>query len=268
MNFALAPETLTGLAPVPFLRAAATAGFQHVGLRVIEGRGNVSADDAPALASTPATLAEIRAILDGEGLTVTELEWASLDGTAEIAAYRPGLDIGASLGARHLCAVITDREPTRALDSFAALCALAAEHDIAVDIEFVPFTSIRTIAEAADLVRRSGAANAGILFDALHHMRGGGTRAGLAAYRHLVRQAQLCDAPAEAPESKGDRIRETLHSRLLPGEGGADLTAALELLTPETPFSLEIPHRQRLAEQGSEAYARHALAAAKACFGV
>lgn len=267
MDFALAPETLTGVGPVPFLRAAAAAGFRHVGLRVAEGHGDIGESaELPALVRSPATVAEVRRILDGEELKVSELEWAGLDGSNEIEAFRPAFEIGAGFGARHFCVVCTDRDPVRAVDRFAALCAVAAEYGLIVDIEFVPFTAVRTIGDAAALVRRSGAANAGILFDMIHHLRGGGDRAALAAHRRLVRQVQLCDAPAEAPGTKGDRIRQTLRHRLLPGEGGADIAGALGELRPDVPFSLEVPNRARLAAEGAVAYARRVGEAARQCF--
>jgi sugar phosphate isomerase/epimerase len=264
MDFALAPETLTGARPAVFLRCAAKAAFRHVGLRVIEGHGEIGDGDVvPSLVRSAAAVVEVGHILDGEGLRVTELEWVGLDGTNDINAFRPGLEIGARFGGRHLCAVSTDPDPIRAVDAFAALCALAAEHGMIVDIEFVPFTAVRTIAEAATLVRASRAANAGILLDAMHWLRGGGTIADIVPHGALVRQVQLCDAPTEAPASKGDRIRETLQARLLPGEGGCDLAALLAVAQPAVPFSLEVPNRARLAEEGAVHYARRVHDAAR-----
>ncbi|ATE66219.1 sugar phosphate isomerase/epimerase family protein [Rhizorhabdus dicambivorans] len=260
MQFALAPETLTGIGPAEFLRVAAQVGFRHAGLRVIEGQGAL---DAPALVRSPTTIADVRRILDGEGLVISELEWVGLDGATDIAALGAGLEIGAGFGARHLCAVVTDSDPARAVDRFAALCEFAAEFGLIVDVEFVPFTAIRTIDEAADLVARSGAGNAGIMFDIIHHLRGGGDRAAMVRHRALVRQVQLCDAPAQAPQAKGDRIRETLQHRLLPGEGGGDVIGALAALRPEVPISIEAPNHARLAAEGAVAYARRAREAAE-----
>src|SRR5204863_9803937 len=112
--------------------------------------------------------------------------------------------------------------------AFAGLCDRAAEHGLLVHIEFLPWSRIRDVTAAWEIVRRADRANGGVLLDAWHFFRSG---ADLAALRAVpgdrVLGLQLDDGPND-PEP--DLPGASLHERLLPGAGELDLHALLGTL--------------------------------------
>jgi sugar phosphate isomerase/epimerase len=52
---------------------------------------------------------------------------------------------------------------------------------------------------------------------------------------------QLCDAPAERPTDVEGLLRQARAERLMPGDGGLDLTGILRALPDGLPIGLEIP---------------------------
>src|ERR1700722_14011198 len=109
----------------------------------------------------------------------------------------------------------------------ARLCDRAAGFGARVHLEFIPFTIVRTLRIAWDLVRAADRPNGGLVFDTWHFFRGDpdfDVLAGIPGDRIFC--VQLDDAPAEP---KGSLREETQH-RLLPGDGGLDLAGAVKAL--------------------------------------
>ena len=95
----------------------------------------------------------------------------------------------------------------------------AARYKLHVCLEFAIYTGVRTLAEAARLVKQSGRSNASVLIDALHFSRSGGLPSHVAQVEpSLLRYAQLCDAAPGMPTEAADLIREARTGRLLPGD--------------------------------------------------
>jgi sugar phosphate isomerase/epimerase len=110
---------------------------------------------------------------------------------------------------------------------FGRLCDRAAGFDARVHLEFIPFTIVRTLRIAWDLVRAAGRPNGGLVFDTWHFFRGEPefeVLAGIPGDRIFC--VQLDDAPAVP---RGSLREETSH-RLLPGDGALDLVAAIRAL--------------------------------------
>jgi sugar phosphate isomerase/epimerase len=66
------------------------------------------------------------------------------------------------------------------------------------------------------------------------------------------------------PDTHEGLIQAARCGRLLPGEGDIDLARIWRSLAAAVPVSVEIPNDRRVAQVGVEAWAREALAAAKA----
>lgn len=129
----------------------------------------------------------------------------------------------------------------QAAEIFAGLCDRAKEHNIGCAIEFLPWTGIKDVTAAAEIVRRAGRANGGILFDTWHHLRGTNDDEALRAvpgeYIHAV---QINSAPAEA---NGNPMVESMHERLLPDEGDIDvanLIGILDSIGSKAPIGIEV----------------------------
>lgn len=249
----LAPLSLPDSGPAAFLRCAGSAGYDHVALRLIGGDpGHPPADMVPLVRSA-SELADLRAILDGEGLTVREIEVMTIGPDTDIAASRPMLDMAARLGASHLVVCIADPDMGRAAERLAEIAGLARAHGLLVEVEFVPYTELRTIEAATDLIRRSGAEDVGILIDALHLARSGGDPAAVAAVApERLRCLQLCDARRSSP---ADLIHEARTCRQAPGTGELDLAGLLRAMPADAALCVEAPHIEREAAIGSVAFA-------------
>jgi len=249
-------------------RAAAAAGFAGLSL---------FADDVHRARAQGLSDADLRAVLRDHGLAVAELDpllsWLPQpEGggglRAEGRAFQAhGEDdfyaIADALGgARAINAVLADPpdDPGRVADAFAALCERAAAHGLLVTLEFLPWTRIGDAAAAARIVERAGRGNGGVMLDAWHHARSGAPHASVRAAR--VAGIQLSDAPAR-PEP--DPIDETLHRRLLPGAGDADLVGLLRHLAAggcRAPIGVEV-FSDALAALPVDELARRAAAATR-----
>lgn len=169
-------------------------------------------------------------------------------------------------------ATATSDVPIDALaEHFAALCLRAADFGADVHLEFIPFTIIRNLRTAWDIVRIADEPNSGLVFDTWHFFRSDADFATLAAVPgERVLQIQLDDAPAVASGT----LREETQRRLLPGDGEFDLTRVLraldeigalrwlgpEVISPEL-AALPIDEAAALALSRSRAVVERALAA-------
>jgi sugar phosphate isomerase/epimerase len=250
-------------------RAAAAAAAGFAGLSLF-------ADDYRRARAQGLSDADLRSVLRDHGLAVAELDpllsWLPDDGagaglSAEGRAFAGhGEDefyaIADALGARALNAVLADppADLARVADAFGALCDRAAAHGLLVTLEFLPWTRIGDAATAARIVAQAGRPDGGVMLDSWHHARSGAPHASIPA--PLVAAIQLADAPAR-PEP--DPIDETLHRRLLPGAGDADLAGLLRHLAAggcRAPIGVEV-FSDALAALPVEELAMRAAAAAR-----
>ena len=216
------------VAPAEAAGAAAAAGFDAVGFRF----------DAPG--PSDAEAAALRRRVDDLGLAVLDIEYVKLTQDDEAAAWHRRLvELGAVLGAQHLLSVSYDADRARSAERFATLAA----HSTTVGgpriaVEFMVFSEVPNLAAALDVVARTGH-TVGILVDALHLSRSGGSPADLAAVDPiLLPYLQLCDAPPD--RAHDDLLHEARHLRLLPGDGALPLTDLLAAAPADAPLSLEV----------------------------
>jgi sugar phosphate isomerase/epimerase len=240
---------------------AADAGCDLVGIRVLDG---APTDPPSALMRDVALRRASIARMQDRGIQALDASAARLRSDTRAAAFGPMLDVCAELGVRHVDCSIDDPDPSRRVQSVAMLCELAAQRDLRVEIEFVPWLAIATVAQAAALVRETGATNLGILVDALHLDRSGGHPDELRSLPPAwLRVAQLCDAPACTDFSVADQIRVATKARCLPGEGVLPLTALVRALPRDIPLALEIPMQQRALHMPAVERVKAAVAASR-----
>jgi sugar phosphate isomerase/epimerase len=225
---------------IPFaerLDAASGAGFDAISLW---GRDY---DDAR---SEGLSDGDLRAMLDDHGLVVAELDpaWWWLPGASDV-HIPPELDtedvfrfgeaelfaVADALGARSMNAVDVfggSWDVDGAAEAFAGLCTRAAEHDLLVHIEWLPWSKIPDLATALHIVQLAGQPNGGLNIDALHLVRSGVPVDELAEVPGpLILGVQLDDGPLR-PEP--NLVEATLHQRQLPGKGEFDLHGIVRAL--------------------------------------
>lgn len=237
-DVSLAPLGLMDEGPVALILAAAEAGFSAVGLPLRSGALRPLRTE---IIGQP-ILREIKGACHDTGVRIFDVE-------ALVLGHLPPdlpqvLETAAELGASRISCL--GPEPSHGMGdlrdaaaALARLCQQAAGFGLTVGVEFMGFRSINSLDAAVDVIEHSGAANAGIVLDALHVHRTGATAGQIAGLpQGLVSHLQLCDARQTAPD---DLPAEARGDRLLPGEGVIPLRAIMDALPKGTPMSLEIP---------------------------
>lgn len=225
--------TFLHLAPQEFVRVARGAGFGFVGLRF-----HPVAPGMPHWLPDRAQLLALQGTLQDEGLEVYDIETVVIDARLDPEDLRPMMDAAATLGAERInvCADLFNGLE----DKFAAICALAGERGMGIDIECMAWRGINTPQACLKLIDKSGAANAGYLLDALHHIRCGGTPESIARIGNIA-SAQLCDAPGPPPTGTEGLIAEARSGRCPPGAGDLPLRDIAAALPARTRISVEVP---------------------------
>jgi len=196
------------------IEAAAAAGFRLFG---------------PDLVSLDAWLAggrrldELVALMDSHGLRCGELAGAvNVTERAEsIQEARHAAELAAVLKPTWVQVNVTV-EPNRAVyRAFHEICDILAAGGARAALEYLPFTPVNSIAAAQRLVEHVGTDRAGVMVDSWHHFRGPDTDAELEALPvEMISYVQFDDA---LPSIGDDVLQETLHRRVMPGEGEFDL---------------------------------------------
>jgi len=259
--FSLAHLTLLDCSPPELTEIAARAGFDFVSLRLIPF--GQPAEPRHQVATDRALLARTRRALESTGVRLLDIELARIYPDVNIREYLPALECAAELGGRHVLTSAWCSDSSFIVDRFGELCELARPLGLTIDLEFVSYAGVRTLSQAAQIVRASGCANAGICVDTLHFDRSAGDAADLARLpTEWFHYAQICDAPAEFDRDEDDQRRVAREARLFLGEGGIDVRGILANLPP-VPYSIELPNTTRRRALGSQEFARRCLSTAK-----
>ena len=260
-QFSLAHLTALHCSPPQLIEIASRAGYEFVGLRPIP----VGARNEPLhpFATDRALFARTKAALAATGVQLLDIEVARIIKEAKPRDYLPAIEAAAQLGGKHVLSSAWCDDLPYIRDFFAELCGLAQQFGLSVDLEFVTWSGIRTLNEAADLVRASRCDNAGIVIDTLHFDRCHADLTSLGSLpREWFRFVQICDAPAKYSTERDELIRIGRDARLYLGEGGIDVAGILRRL-PAVPLSIEIPNTTKLAALGAEQYARLCIETAR-----
>ncbi len=254
-RLSLAALTVLMCTPEDMVSCAAEAGYAMVGLRLIPA--TTDEPSYPDLNGDTPRVREVARRLAETGVRALDIEIFRLKPDTDIHMYRSALETGARLGAANVLVAGNDSDRARLVDRFAALCDLGAPLGLAMNLEPMPWTDVRTFADALQVVEACGRPNAAVLVDAIHFDRAGDAPAALAtAPPGRLRYLQLCDAPAERPRDMAVVLAQARTARLMPGDGGLDLAALLRAAPPGLPISLEVPMPARMRSIGAIAAAR------------
>jgi sugar phosphate isomerase/epimerase len=210
------------------------------------------------------TLDDLAAALERHDLCLAELE-------AFAVATPPGPDrermngfIDAALqladhfGVRYMQAIGPVDVPGAAgfdqvVAEFGELCDRAAVVGLTVGLEFLPFTSIATAADAVAVVNQVGRPNAGVCVDIWHHRRGP-IDVDLAATvpGSMVAAIQMNDGTLAAQHA--DYKTDCLLNRLPPGEGEME---CLEFVSTMIDIGATVPWSVEVCQQNSDGGAEH-----------
>ncbi len=248
----LCPSTL---APVSFsdvVDIAAASGFGGISLWYSlydEARKSGLSDE------------ELKAMANQKNVQIPMIEAVTQWLTGDLDAANAEMDrlfkAGRALGATSACTVflgpvIPKMEET--VERFGLACDRARSYGIALALEFLPWSGIPDLATAWEIVRRADRSNGGILLDSWHWYRSGPDEKLLRAIPgDKILCLQLNDAPEQAEENA---MLETMHRRLLLGEGDIDLTALLTLLEEigfQGPVAMEVFNKELKEKPAADA---------------
>lgn len=264
-TFSLSALTALELPPPELIEVAAATGCALVGLRLIPVTpGGI----AYPLMDDPGLLRETLARSRGSGVGIADLEIVMLQPETDVKAYRPFLEAGAALGARHVLVAGYDDDRARLIDNYAGFCREAAAFGLTGDLEFMPWTAVPDLAAAIDVVGRAAQPNGGILIDALHFDRSGSRLTDIAAVpREWLHYWQLCDAPADRPATTERMVHTARAERMIPGEGGLDLGALARAMPEDLVVSLEVPMLDLVRTVPARERVARVVAAARSLLG-
>ncbi len=177
-RLALCHFTMIEVEPPAFVELAARTGFDAVSLML---QFPASYGQRYPMTGDTRMLRETRRRLDDTGVALFDAGVCRLEPQTPVEDFAAMIEAAAYLGAHHIDVNGSDPDPDRLTDRFAALCELAASHGLAVGLEFMMSTEVKTLGDALSLIERSEATNAAITVDALHLIRSSGSAAEVAA---------------------------------------------------------------------------------------
>ena len=152
-QFSLAYLTVFGVPPPEMTYIAARAGYDFVSLRPIYmGLPNEPNFD---LSANPQLLRQTKSALGSTGVRVHDIELARVADGTDPKKYRPQLEVGAELGAKHVISSIWTSDRVFAAECFDQICDIAKPLGLTINLEFVTFASVKTLREALDVLKAS-----------------------------------------------------------------------------------------------------------------
>jgi sugar phosphate isomerase/epimerase len=237
--------TLLGAHPVHFIETAAAVGCSYVSL--FQAQVAHSPDGSPpySLIDDAQLRRDVVSCLDDCGVAIGLVDgFAVLEGQS-VERHRPSLEVATELGATRVNTVSRDPDPGRTLDETGRLVAMAAEHGLTITTEPCPVLSVRTLAEALQLVDEIGMPNFKLLIDAMHISRTGEASMVPAVDPALIDYVHMCDGLLAMPATPEEYLEEARNERMIPGDGEFPLAEMLTTLRPDVIVSTEVPLRAR-----------------------
>ncbi len=221
------------------------------------------------------SLKEMKQILDGNGLKHLELEflgdWFTVGEEKRESDVRKKMLMEAAevLGARHIKVGDFFKKKTpmpRLTESFAALCAEAAQHGTRIVFELMPFAMIDTLQDSLAMVSGAGAKNGGIAFDLWHivKLRIPYEDVARVPAQYLL-SVEINDGTFEAPWSLHE---DTINHRRFCGEGEFDVKGFVKCLLDagyKGPWGIEVLS-QEIRDKSLEYLTTHAFQTTMAQF--
>jgi len=260
-DFSLSYLTAPKMHPSEVLRIAAKTGYKAIGIRILPA---APGGEYFPLIENPHELPGILNTMQETGISICDLEMIRLNADFDVDQLKGFFEVGAKLKAKHILVAGDDPDTSRLSDAYAKLCEACAPYGLTADLEFMPWTEIKSIKDAYKVIQRANnPSNAGIIIDSLHFARSDSDISDIAKIpNHLFHYAQICDASGTKPATDAELISDARTNRLLPGEGGIDLKSIFTSISPNMPISIEIPNA-RQSQMSPTAWAQLCMDATK-----
>ena len=186
------------------------------------------------------TSREVKRRIDDTGIEAVDMEVIRLG--RSIDTGKALIEAACEVGAKNILVVSSLHSSKETAEQLSHLCSLAKAGDITICLEFMKFTSVKSLSDALEVVKLVDAPNVGILLDLLHVVRSGTTFKEIKACDpNLFPYVQWCDGTAQPVGwSDSDLITDALDDRLIPSEGKLDALTFESLFDTGIPFSIEV----------------------------
>lgn len=249
-EYSLSFLTLADVSPVEAVKIADQCGYTAVGLRLLPAAPNEA--NYPILTDL-ALIKETQIVLQDTGVKVADVEIIRITPEFEPKKYLQFLDVAQQLGAKHILIAGNDPEQARLTQNFAAFCELSKQYGLSCDLEFMPWTNVKNLVQAEQIINASGQDNAAILIDSLHFARSDSTLEQVKALdASCLNYVQLCDGLADYDSSDEGLIKIARSNRLVPGQGEIDLISLIRALPANITLAAEVPNQVLAARPASE----------------
>jgi sugar phosphate isomerase/epimerase len=234
--------TLYGLHPLEFVRTAAAAGYDCVGVMLEGIKGSPGFDvHPPSLRDDPQLRRDLVSCARDNGITIGIMSGFRITDDRAASDFRNTFDLAAEMGVGRLSSASAASHGWT-VQQIGALAETAADYDITITIEPIPGFTIGTLSQALALVAEIGRPNLKIMFDTMHAARTGDVDVLATADTDLIEYFQISDADLCAIDP-GDYMDKAIHDRMIPGEGTIPLAAMLRHVRPDVIVSVEAPLR-------------------------
>ena len=231
-----------GLPPVDFVNLAADLGCQCISTGLTSFDFGVHDYPPFSLREDPALRREMQAAMRDRGIAISLGEGLTIRPGVGARDHEADLDLFCELGVEVINTVSMDPDLGRTFDEFAVMAEMVAARGKHTTTELAPSLTIGDLPTALAAVAHVGRADFNLLIDTMHVIRSGSTVADVAALDPaLIGYVQLCDAPLK-PRFES-YFEESMFERMVPGEGGLDLSELLAVLPGDRVYSLELPLR-------------------------
>lgn len=262
-EYSLVHLTYMGWTPPEMIYNANLIGFDRVSPRTIcmglpgEKNYDITGDNALYRATKQA--------LKDTGMAINDIELAKIDeNTCDIRTYERHLEAAAGLGVMQVITNIWTPDEGAYTEKFAALCDMAAQYGMTVNLEFVTWAKVPALSGARKIIDAVGKPNARILLDMLHFYRSRVPMEELEACPEgLIGLVHICDAPPEIPTDEPSLIHTGRAARLYPGDGAVDIAGIIRRLKGDVVFGIEIPNAEMVERIGPTEHVRRCLVRTK-----
>jgi len=245
-------------APLDTIDAAALADYGAAGPRI---SGRYPGDAWPSVDGDASAFRKIREAAAEKNVRISSISGYYLSPQVRASHLQANVAAARAVGAPMILQGCFDADHARVASLLRDYAAAASDAGIRIALEFMPMSELKTIEQTLALIEASGAANVGLLIDTLHLARSGATAADVAALDPAaIYLTQLCDAPAQLAAGS-TLFDEAMSGRMYLGDGGLDLAAVVNALSPDAEIELETPVVAHAALPAAER-ARHAAGAA------
>jgi 2-keto-myo-inositol isomerase len=238
------------------LSFAAQAGFKTVGLRMNTLQDYLAAGN---------TVEQAKQLIIKYGLDPLEMNYFSMWIYANkakqpevFAKFREFASIAHRVGSKILICTPgyldeASKDLGMAVENYQEICQIAAEYNLSVGLEFVPWCLIGNVKKAGDIIERANRSNGGLVLDCFHYFEGDSTLADLEKVPiEKVVMFHIMDIKRAATEN----LLTLCHNyRPLPGEGEYNYDSLLKYLTDRNYqgcYNLEVMYAQYQTMDGLE----------------